>query len=376
MADLAKRRIMREFKISEISGVNSPAQKGAVVALMKRNFSDRERGNLADEGKALPDGSFPIVTEADLHNAISAYGRAKDPEKAKAHIITRAKSLGCEGAIPEDWKTTKGEPAMADNSTKKALGLPETATDLDVTKAVEKLNADHAALKARQESLMKMSDKHTAFMNNPKAKMPSGGKGGFQAMEPGERDAHMQANPIFGGDDPDSDDAKKFAAAVAKAAASDEVLKVGDLEIRKSAVGDANFAIFKAQQQEIAKERDAREILEFTKMAETLYPTLPGEPIAKAQALRAMQKLGENERKALETMLKSGNDARKATFREIGGSGGNGADMPDDKLDVLAKTHATKAGISFEKAYDAVLKTPEGAELYAASRSDRMVKGA
>jgi hypothetical protein len=51
----------------------------------------------------MPDGSFPIADEEDLHNAIQAIGRAKDPEAAKAHIKKRARALGKEALIPEGW---------------------------------------------------------------------------------------------------------------------------------------------------------------------------------------------------------------------------------------------------------------------------------
>jgi len=69
----------------------------------KRMFSDEQRQEQAKKGNALPDGSYPIVNETDLKNAIQAYGRAKDKDKAKAHIVKRAKSLGKEDLIPENW---------------------------------------------------------------------------------------------------------------------------------------------------------------------------------------------------------------------------------------------------------------------------------
>lgn len=58
---------------------------------------------MAGAGQALPDGSFPIKTVADLHNAIRAVGRADDPAKAKRHIRSRAQALGADHLIPEDW---------------------------------------------------------------------------------------------------------------------------------------------------------------------------------------------------------------------------------------------------------------------------------
>ena len=65
------------------------------------------RKKLAVEGKALPDGSFPIRNEADLKNAIQAYGRAKPGKKAsvRRHIMKRARGLEKADLIPEAWKT-------------------------------------------------------------------------------------------------------------------------------------------------------------------------------------------------------------------------------------------------------------------------------
>lgn len=69
-----------------------------------RNFSTKQRKRLAKKGHALPDGSFPIVNESDLKNAIQAYGRASNKTKAKRHIIKRARALGATSLLPDDWK--------------------------------------------------------------------------------------------------------------------------------------------------------------------------------------------------------------------------------------------------------------------------------
>jgi ATP-dependent Clp endopeptidase proteolytic subunit ClpP len=70
---------------------------------LNRDFSEEERQRLAKSGAALPDGSFPIVTTEDLDNAIRAIGRASDPAAAKRHIVKRARALGAEDHLPEDW---------------------------------------------------------------------------------------------------------------------------------------------------------------------------------------------------------------------------------------------------------------------------------
>lgn len=69
----------------------------------KRDFSEEQRTHLASSGKAMPDGSFPIANEEDLHNAIRLAGNASDPKAARKHIKSRARDLGCSDAIPETW---------------------------------------------------------------------------------------------------------------------------------------------------------------------------------------------------------------------------------------------------------------------------------
>lgn len=113
---------LHNVKLNEVSLVDSPANKHAMVQLFKRDdssagwedgnypsgirkreFSDKERKRLAGTGAAMPGGGYPIEDEEDLKNAIRAIGRAKNPEKTKAHIRSRAKSLGLTDLIPDTW---------------------------------------------------------------------------------------------------------------------------------------------------------------------------------------------------------------------------------------------------------------------------------
>jgi hypothetical protein len=68
----------------------------------------RVRQRLAREGKALPDGSFPIRNISDLRNAVRAYGRAKSGSKGavRKHIMRRARSLDRPDLIPAKWSTS------------------------------------------------------------------------------------------------------------------------------------------------------------------------------------------------------------------------------------------------------------------------------
>lgn len=73
--------------------------------VVKRDFSDKERADLADKGEAMPGGGFPIPDVAALKDAIQAVGLAKNPAAAKTHIKKRAAALGRDDLIPDAWKT-------------------------------------------------------------------------------------------------------------------------------------------------------------------------------------------------------------------------------------------------------------------------------
>jgi len=71
----------------------------------------RIRQRLAREGKAMPDGSFPIRNIQDLKNAIKAYGRARPGSQGavRKHIMRRARSLDRVGLVPPKWSTKFNE---------------------------------------------------------------------------------------------------------------------------------------------------------------------------------------------------------------------------------------------------------------------------
>jgi hypothetical protein len=85
----------------------------SVVSFADIGQATRER--LAKQGKAMPDGSYPIRNVADLKNAIRAYGRASEADRAKVrrHIIKRARALGKSELIPDNWKMTRTVTAAA-----------------------------------------------------------------------------------------------------------------------------------------------------------------------------------------------------------------------------------------------------------------------
>jgi hypothetical protein len=80
------------------------ADKGALTA------AEREKD--AEEGVAMPDGSYPIRSANDVENAVRDYYRSGKKEDVKAHIIARAKAIGAESALPDGWSRTADKAAF------------------------------------------------------------------------------------------------------------------------------------------------------------------------------------------------------------------------------------------------------------------------
>jgi len=100
----------------------------------KADLSAAGRRKAAAAGAAMPDGSYPIKTKADLQKAIKAVGRGNaDHDKIRAHIVKRAKALGLEAMVPDNWN--------ADGSLKDA-----TKTDEETVAKAEQILRDVRAL--------------------------------------------------------------------------------------------------------------------------------------------------------------------------------------------------------------------------------------
>jgi len=91
-----------------------------------KDYSPEARKAMAKDGRALPDGSFPIADCADVKNAIQAIGRAGDPAKAKAHIKKRRSALKCDIDLPDGWATEDVEEPAVGDTDKKTAGIVGT----------------------------------------------------------------------------------------------------------------------------------------------------------------------------------------------------------------------------------------------------------
>ena len=137
----------------DIAATLTDEQWDAWVYLVKsRNYSAAERKEMAEDGRALPDGSYPINDEHDLNSAaILARSGHGDVDAAKKHIGKRAKELGVANPLEHDDDgdgASKG--VIAQKGTSVDTGAQGTG---DLQKAVEDARAEVAALKKLRAEL-------------------------------------------------------------------------------------------------------------------------------------------------------------------------------------------------------------------------------
>jgi hypothetical protein len=111
----------------------------SIGELGKADLSAAGRRKAAKSGAALPDGSYPIQNKSDLRKAIKAVGRGgADHNKIRAHILKRAKALGLEAMVPDNWN--------ADGSLKDATKADETEVPAETIAKAEQVLRDARAL--------------------------------------------------------------------------------------------------------------------------------------------------------------------------------------------------------------------------------------
>jgi hypothetical protein len=131
--------------IAKDARVSKAEAEGLVSYLLKRKISAAERKQLAGEGKALPDGSYPVENEEDLHNAaILARSGHGDVAAAKRLIAKRAKELGVANPLAND---TAKDATVADQNEDKTPETPESQVEPQVEKSAAEL-LDEAVAKA------------------------------------------------------------------------------------------------------------------------------------------------------------------------------------------------------------------------------------
>jgi hypothetical protein len=111
---------MRRHVLREAAQTGAPRES---------SYTPAARKLLAKEGKARPDGSYPIRTAEDVEDAVADFNRSSGSPEDKAHIVKQAKAVaGGTDKLPADWS----DSTRLQESAKRlqALGVPMLGSSL------------------------------------------------------------------------------------------------------------------------------------------------------------------------------------------------------------------------------------------------------
>jgi hypothetical protein len=229
----------------------------------KREFSAEERERDAKSGAAESDGSYPIHNKSDLHNAMQAIGRSKNPGKTKAHIRARAKALGLESELSDAFKRDRGAVGTVVDSLAKAR-------DAFVASVRSILGDENMSTEKKQLLLDTTSEQLVDHITDDIVKSLSGG----DPVEPAkEDDMSPELKKALGL--PENATAEQVTEAVVKLTSAADKTKdeqiaklTAELEVRDANFSDEETLFYKTLREESQKEafRKADKIGRITQM--------------------------------------------------------------------------------------------------------------
>jgi len=352
--DDKKKHLIKDLKIGEVSLCGQGANPPAFVTLLKSEdpevvckqmFNDvMQQHAVSDELRAILNQSWDMADalydsfHSILMNPAVQDKKNKMMDSFNQYISAMTATITNTDVIKEIQKITKTEGDVKPMAKTKEETLTE---EIDVLKA----QADKTAvLLADTLILAGMNDIQKAYHS----KLDDDAKAVFIKKSSVEMDEE-----------------------IAKKAENEETYTTTKgTVINKSEIGPVVFAVLKQQdidlraaEATIAKQKEESDAKDAIAKAEAMFPNLPGTPESKGKILKAIESLPAEEKETVLKMLKSGNETNGKVFKEIG-AGGEDISTDSEKLEKLAKAKAEKDGITFAKAYNAVLDTPEGKELY------------
>ena len=332
---MAKRNIMRAFKIDEISAVDKPAQAGARVVIMKR-----DDGRVEDEGLPAVNKRLLLTTSIDGHSHLlddseqggtTSYQTAESDEYGHDHpwvvntdgTIEIGESSGHTHTLSstsfnfQSKRDDDPHPPKGDNVTK------QEDIDMDALKELQKkfdelqkeLEANATELaKAKAEATL--TDDQRAYYG----KMGDTDKVTYLAKSADDRQAE-----------------------IVKSQADDDVVYTGDDGTTYHKSDDSRLVKLAKKADEdsrIAKEeREKSQAVVLAKRAGDELSHLPGDEKVKVEILKALENgiKDEDTRKAAYELLKAGNTGVEKAFETLG-NGKNSAAVgsAQDQLNTLA----------------------------------------
>lgn len=364
-----KRKRLTSLTLDFISAVDRPAQEPATAALLKRRGIEITKADEDEPAFIARLLAEKKIDETAKAAAVKKYVILTTPIEGHTHLIYTGRYDGGEDkAGQSSWQDDHSHPWIKDEFENVRIGAAaghvhevailtkkapakEAATMGTEKKTPEELAAENAAAITKLEkqlaesrAIAKLSDARKAFY----AKLEGDAKPAFLAKSADAQDVDIAAAKV-------ADDV------VFKAADGTLYRKSDDPRLVQLAKqGDEDRAT-------LAKERTARRDAEYAKRASDELSHLPGDEATKVALLKSIDEITDTgaRTKALEILKATdGGIAEALKVRGVTAQA-EGAATPHAKLEKLAREHAAKHSITFEKGYAAVLNTDEGRELYA-----------
>lgn len=357
---MPKHRILKDFELTEISGVDRPAQPTATMSIIKRRegspadvttevvkaycnkshenartfaetlLADRVNDSLWPMTNALSSTIRSILEDGELSEKATAVGQAIDDFGAKMRsVVDDAES-----------PLTKFAMNLIAGKIGDTTGEGDTMPKSTETELQKKLDDATTAL-AAMTLISKLNDDEKTFMEG----MDDKARKAFTALTSEERKGKM-------------DLAKR----------DDETLVVDGNMISKSVVGDSMFAVIKSQQTQLTLQADKVEKAQqaavtatMTKRADAELGHLVGTAEEKAEVLKLLAGAPEEVRKTAEAIFKSADEMAGKAFGKQGHTTGQSevSGTAVEKLDTLAKAHAAEHKVSYVAAYSEVVEKHE-----------------
>lgn len=356
------KRILRNLSLGAIAAVDLPCQEGAKMAIIKRR-----------------DDPAPVAKGSGLARAVAKYVSSDDGAHTFQEVLSEntfdQAIWPMTDALSQSIRSIMGDKTLsaADRDAKITASVDEFLTAvraLDPPSAgestIEKIERQFRELLSKKEPSMKTVEQLQAEIDTLKGQI---------GTLTSERDTAVAAKTAAEGERDTAKAALETEQGAhgetkkALATATDETFKVGDREIKKSAVGEDMFAVMKAQE-------DRAELATLEKRAAGDFAHVPGTPAEKAQVLKAVAVLPEDVRKTFESIIGAAEKMAKAGFDRLGGNNGPtpsakvAQESFEQKVDEIAKRDSIPRHEAMSKA------RAEHADLFAQSQGDEAAPAA
>lgn len=316
-----RKNVMKEFRIDEISAVDKPAQAPAIATIMKRAKKEMDEDDMPEDEEAMS-------------------------EKERKRMKKEQEDAGVPDSA-DSSNNNSGDPADSVGNVHKDDSMSDQ-NDQTVEKAVHDEQVAELTKRAeRAEQIADLSDAH---------------RGVFKSLEGEQADEFLAMT------------AEQRDAEVSKAADADPVVytSLAGEDFRKSDDQRLVAMAKRADETErklVAKEAEAK-AADLQKRANELEH-LPGDADARLALVKAVDSLEGDDRAKAEEILKAADSGLSKAFERAGTRNVATPGGAEAKLEQLAKRiQSEESGLSYAKAYDRALDTPEGRQFYREMRSN------